>query len=50
MINEEEYTVIHTLHKRGHSIRALAKIIGLDRRTVSKRLKESKFHSYKKPK
>ena len=49
MINEEDFTVIHTLHKRGHSIRAIAKIIGLDRRTVSKRLKENKLHSYKKP-
>lgn len=40
MIDKEEYTVIHTLHKRGYSIRSIAKTLGLNRRTVSKRLKE----------
>lgn len=49
MINKEEYTVIHTLHKRGYSIRAISKIVGLNRRTVSKRLKESDLQPYKKP-
>ncbi len=29
MINKEEYTVIHTLYKRGYSIRAISKIVGL---------------------
>ena len=36
MIDKEEFTVIHTLHKRGYSIRAISKIVGLDRRTISK--------------
>ncbi|WP_428739719.1 IS21 family transposase [Sulfurimonas sp.] len=49
MIDKEEFTVIHTLHKRGYSIRAIAKIVGLDRRTVSKRLKEQELQPYKKP-
>jgi len=47
MIDKEEYTVIHTLHKRGYSIRAIAKTLGLNRRTVSKRLKESELQPYK---
>ena len=48
MIDKEEFTVIHTLHKRGYSIRSIAKIVGLNRRTVTKRLKESELQSYKK--
>ena len=48
MIDKEEYTVIHTLHKRGYSIRSIAKIVGLNRRTVSKRLKEDELQPYKK--
>lgn len=48
MIDKEEFTVIHTLHKRGYSIRAISKIVGLNRRTVSKRLKENELKSYKK--
>lgn len=48
MINKEEFTVIHTLHKRGYSIRAISKIVGLDRRTISKRLKEEELQPYKK--
>ena len=48
MIDKEEYTVIHTLHTRGYSIRAIAKTLGLNRRTVSKRLKESELQPYKK--
>jgi transposase len=42
--------VIHTLHKRGYSIRAISKIAGLDRRTVSKRLKEKELKLYTKVK
>lgn len=48
MIDKEEFTVIHTLHKRGYSIRAISKIVGLNRRTVSKRLKEKELKPYKK--
>jgi len=47
MIDKEEFTVIHTLHKRGYSIRAISKIVGLNRRTVSKRLKENELKPYK---
>ena len=46
MIQTEEFIVIHTLHKQGHSIRAIAKITKLDRRTVSKRLKEEEMKPY----
>lgn len=48
MINKEEFIVIHTLHKRGYSIRAISKIVGLDRRTISKRLQEKELKPYKK--
>ncbi len=44
----KKYTVIHTLHKRGYSIRAILKIVGLDRRTVSKHLKEKELKPYSK--
>lgn len=39
--------MIHTLHAKGYSIRAIAKIMGLDRRTVSRRLKQDELTSYK---
>ncbi|MCT7632067.1 hypothetical protein [Aliarcobacter butzleri] len=48
MIDKEEFIVIHTLHKRGYSIRAISKIVGLDRRTISKRLQEEDLIPYKK--
>ena len=48
MIDKEEFTVIHTLHKRGYSIRAISKIVGLDRRTISKRLQEKDLIPYVK--
>ncbi len=48
MIDKEEFTVIHTLYKKGYSIRAISKIVGLNRRTVSKRLKEDVLKPYKK--
>ncbi len=47
MITREEYVVIHTLYKQGYSIRGISKIIGLDRRTISKRLKQSESVGYK---
>ncbi|WP_456452837.1 IS21 family transposase [Hydrogenimonas sp.] len=40
--------MIHTMKSRGYSIRAIAKAVGLDRRTVAKRLKEKELQSYKK--
>lgn len=35
--------MIHVLKKQGYSIRAIAKIVGLDRKTVTKRLKEDQL-------
>ena len=48
MIDKEEFTVIHTLHKQGHSVRAISRILNLNRRTVSKRLQEQELQPYKK--
>lgn len=48
MISKEEYIVIHTLKKQGCSIREIARRMGIDRRTVSKRLKEEELQPYKK--
>lgn len=39
--------MIHTLHAKGYSIRGIAKIVGLDRRTVSRRLKQAELTPYK---
>ncbi len=40
MISKEEFVVIHTLYSQGFSIRQISKILGLNRKTVSRRLKE----------
>ena len=48
MISNEEFIVIDTLYAQGHSIRSISRITGMDRRTISKRLKESKLKPYKK--
>lgn len=40
--------MIHTLYKQGYSIRAIARMTGLDRRTISKRLKEKGLKPRKK--
>jgi transposase len=48
MISKEEFVMIHTLKAKGYSIRAIAKAVGLDRRTVAKRLKEPSLQGYKK--
>ncbi|WP_052297307.1 IS21 family transposase [Hippea maritima] len=48
MISKEEFVVIHTLHSQGLSIRQISKILGLNRRTVSKRLKEEDLKPYSK--
>jgi len=47
MITQEEFIVIHTLRTQGHSIRSIARITGIDRRTISKRLKEEEMKPYK---
>lgn len=56
MITHEEFIVIHTLHKQGKSMREISRITGLDRRTISKRLKqdlrttkEKNLHFYSRP-
>lgn len=46
MISQEEFIVIHTLKAQGYSIRAIARITGLNRRTVTRRLKEPKRKPY----
>jgi len=43
VITYEEFVMVHTLYKQGYSIRAIAIMTGLDRRTVSKRLKECRL-------
>ena len=48
MISKEEFIVIHTLKEQGCSIREIARRMGMDRRTVSKRLKEGELQPYKK--
>ena len=47
MISKEEFIVIHTLKEKGYSIRHIAKTLCLDRRTVTKRLKEKELQPYK---
>ena len=50
MICKEEFVVIHTLKSKGHSIRSISRITGLDRRTISKRLKEEDLKGYTRKK
>ena len=42
MITHEEFTVIHTLYAQGHSIRSIARITGVDRRTKLSVLKKKR--------
>ncbi len=48
MISKEEFVVIHALRSQGLSIRQISKILGLNRRTVSRRLKEEDLKPYPK--
>ncbi len=43
MITYEEFIMIHTLYKQGYSMRAISRMTGIDRRTISKRLKENEY-------
>ncbi len=43
MITYEEFIMIHTLYKQGYSMRAISRMTGIDRRTISKRLKEKEY-------
>jgi len=47
MITYKEFIVIHTLYTQGHSIRSIARITGINRRTISKHLKEEEMKPYK---
>ena len=40
MISKEDFIVLHELYKKGYSMRKIAKMLKLNRRTVSKRLSE----------
>ena len=40
--------MIHTLYKRGYSMRAISRELGIDRRTVKKRLQEEELKPYKR--
>ena len=42
MITKEEFIMVHSLFKQGKSIRQIAESTGLNRRTVTKKLKEDK--------
>ena len=39
--------MIHTLHKQSKSIREISKIIGFNRQTISKRLRQESLEPYK---
>ena len=48
MVSKEEFAVIRTLHGQGISIREIARILDLNRRTVTKRLREKDLKPYRK--
>lgn len=48
MITHEKFIAIHTLHKQCKSIREISRLIGLDKRTISKRLKQNSLEPRKK--
>ncbi len=49
MIIEEEFSMVHSLFKQGNSIRDIAKQTGLNRRTVTRKLKQDKNVIKKRP-
>jgi transposase len=48
MVSKEVYMDIKAMHRNGKSIRAIAKELGLNRRTVRKHLREEEFPRYRK--
>lgn len=44
MITQGEFIMIHELKKQGHSIRAIARITKIDRKTITKQLQKDKLH------
>ena len=45
VISKGDFIVIHDLNKMGYSNRAIAKLLNIDRRTVSKKLRESSYQA-----
>lgn len=43
MISKGDFIVIHDLYAQGHSIREIARLMKMDRRTVSKKLKATEY-------
>lgn len=43
MITEKDFIVLHELHKKGYSIRQIANLLKMDRKTISKRLAEKEL-------
>lgn len=43
MISKGDFIVIHELYAKGYSIRKIAKMVKLDRKTVTRKLKESSY-------
>lgn len=43
MITEKDFIVLHELHKKGYSIRQIANLLKMDRKTVAKRLAEKEL-------
>ena len=50
MITQREFIMIHELKKQGHSIRAIARITGKDRKTVTRHLRNSELAEIKRVK
>jgi transposase len=48
MISKKDFIVIHELYNKGYSIRKISKILKLDRRTISKHLKNDTLTSTKR--
>lgn len=43
MISKSDFIVIHDLHAKGYSIREISRLLKINRRTVSKKLKEQQY-------
>jgi transposase len=48
MINEKDFIVMHELYKKGYSIRQIATLLKMDRKTVSKRLAQKELVTIKR--
>ena len=43
MISKGDYIVIHELYEKGYSIRKIAKMLKIDRKTITRRLKQNNY-------